>query len=78
MPQIIEYKENLTDSSIYNVIKDIANKYDDMFEIWYSSYNDLHNITNFVAILTEEGFCFTFNALNSHDIYTDEYVYDVK
>lgn len=27
----------------------------------------------FKTILTEEGVCFTFNSLNSHDIYTEEY-----
>lgn len=28
----------------------------------------------FKPILTEHGLCFTFNALNSHEIYTEEYV----
>lgn len=36
--------------------------------------DESHNCPDlFIPIITEEGICFSFNALNSNEIYTDEY-----
>lgn len=38
---------------------------------WLYNSDDCED--DFKTIITEEGICFTFNALNSQDVYTDEY-----
>lgn len=69
-----KYKlDNFTDDTIYDVIQEMAPiltetilafKWKDLVEFGRSEF--------IVPILTESGLCFTFNALNSHEIYTNE------
>lgn len=62
--------KKFTNASIYDIIQDIAPK-DPMLKCnWqHKSYNASEI---FSPILTKEGVCFTFNALNSRDIYTNQ------
>lgn len=59
------------DESIFDVINDISiNVSDSLFRCMnFNTRTDCLN--HFIPVLTGEGLCFTINALNSHDIYTD-------
>lgn len=63
---------SLMDESIYNVIEGMALSFDDvMYRCWWQ--NKIRNCSKyFLPVFTEDGFCFTFNALNSHEMYTNE------
>lgn len=61
------------DSSILNEIFDMAPDLDDSLR-HCNWLHDSHNCSDFfVPIITEEGLCFSFNTLNSNEIYTDKY-----
>lgn len=64
--------KNITNSSIVQTLNGMAIKMGD--SIFACKWRKNKNCSNlFKPILTEDGICFTFNSLNSHDIYTDEY-----
>lgn len=67
----IDYSEKYINESIYNIIE---NNSINMFEsILGGLFGEIpgHFSKNIVPVLTDEGLCFSFNALNSHEIYTD-------
>lgn len=60
---------------IYRILEEIAPEYNETFAqiIWQNKVK-LSRSEHIVPTLTEVGLCFTFNALNSYEIYTEEYV----
>lgn len=69
------FDEKYANDSIYDIIQEIApNLEDSMFACkWQDRFVPCSQLV--VPILTENGLCFTFNAINSHEIYSDEYVF---
>lgn len=64
---------NISDASIIDTLYELAIKIDQSMLVckWRSEHTSCGEL--FRPILTEDGFCFTFNSLNSRDIYTDKY-----
>lgn len=63
---------NFTNSEFFNVLNEIAPTYNDT--MFFCKWRNEANFCNeyFRTTITEEGVCYTYNALNSHEIYTDE------
>lgn len=60
---------------IYDVLMDISPTFNDT--VINCKWHDSRKCgcrDYIVPVFTTEGVCFAFNALNSHDIYTEEYV----
>lgn len=74
----VDLGQNVSDDSIYQTILDAAPTINGTVyvSLWHDGRSKLH-FDHFKSILTEEGVCFTFNALNSREIYTDEYAFNV-
>lgn len=64
--------EMISDASIVDTLFDMSIKMENSMRDceWRSERIACRNL--FRPILTEDGFCFIFNSLNSRDIYTDE------
>lgn len=58
--------------SFYDIVEDFALHVDeDLYKCWWK--NKIRDCSKcFVPVFTEDGICVTFNALNSHEIYTNE------
>lgn len=67
-----ELGKNFTDYSIFDIIQDVAPTFNDT--MFFCKWRNENNYCTkfFQPILTEEGVCYTFNVLNSRDIYKPE------
>lgn len=66
-------EKNFTDGSIVDTLLDIAPAYNDTL-YGFKWRNEVDVDAKLQKIITEEGVCYTFNDLNSKDIYTEECV----
>lgn len=65
-------RENFTDDIIYDIIQDIApNISETMITFEWKDLVEFMRSEFVVPILTDSGVCFTFNAINSFEIYTE-------
>lgn len=66
--------KNNTDERIFKIINELAPSFTDI--MFFCKYRNKFNLCQnyFKSILTDEGVCFTFNALNSEEVYTDKYI----
>lgn len=68
------FGSKLANLSIYGTILDLAPSFNETMFRCAWQYKNLSCSKLFVPILTEEGLCFAFNALNSREMYTEESV----
>ncbi|XP_031628298.1 pickpocket protein 28-like [Contarinia nasturtii] len=69
--------QEFASNDIYSIIKNLApNMFDTLFYCkWRNKFSFCYE--HYKPVLTEEGLCFTFNALDPWDIYTDEMAKDI-
>lgn len=67
----MEESDKFTNDSLYDMVVYLAPTLKRTIRSgWRKDY--YHNVTGlFAPVFTDEGYCFSFNTLNSHDIYTD-------
>lgn len=70
----VRYQNKFLSASIYETIKEVAPPFQRIFFLcrWQGTFRRCSGM--FTPTFTQDGFCFTFNALNSHEMYTEEYV----
>lgn len=68
----IRFQNKFSNNSIYETIKEIAPSIRRIFYLcrWKGTFRRCS--TMFTPIFTQDGYCFAFNALNSHEMYTKE------
>lgn len=74
---MFDYDEELANASIFETFEEMAPILNDTLRVCAMKDDDTDDTDDtcsrlFVPIPTEEGLCFSFNALNSDEIYTDK------
>ena len=74
LPYSVGFEDKFANESIYHTIQDIAPSFEDSLAgCNWNGMGEFHSCsTRMTSILTDEGLCFAFNALNSHEMYTNE------
>lgn len=70
----VKYKNDFVSESIYNVIVDMAPNFEYTMQKCWWKQQEIKCSEYFSPVLIHQGLCFSFNALNSHEMYRDEYV----
>lgn len=65
-------QNKFTNETIFDVMRDMAPVTGDVMVQCAWKYEQKSCKKLFVPVFTDDGFCFAFNALNSHEIYTEE------
>lgn len=69
-----DFDEQFVNASVFDMIEEMAPTLNDTFR--KCRWKNVGNVSTcsdlFVPILTEKGLCFSFNALNWNEIYTDK------
>lgn len=69
-----ENEKKYTSESIYDVVEDMALTLDDVVHKCWWQGKEIDCAKHLMPVFNEEGLCFTFNALNSHEVYRNECV----
>lgn len=70
---MFDYDEEFANASIFDTLADMAPSLNETVRVCTLKEDDNDTCSElFVPISTEEGLCFSFNALNSNEIYTDK------
>lgn len=72
LESVFETEEKFSPDLIYEAIEDMAPKIDDVLDACRWKGKRFKCSERFAPVFTRFGLCFAFNALNSHDFYTDE------
>lgn len=72
-----KFRDKFSNSSIYDVIKDLAPNFNDTMGFCSSPLEigeiKFYSCSNHLTpVLTEDGLCYAFNGINSHEMFTDE------
>lgn len=72
LPNLVSFKDRFENESIYDTIQDVAPQFEDIFNECFFDDRNYPCSQKMKPILTDDGLCFAFNALNSHEMYTNE------
>ena len=75
LSESIEFKDIFTDKYIYKDLRRVAIRVGKIVDLcrWYKGNEVADGCFKLIpTVLTDEGFCFAFDALNSYDTYTEE------
>lgn len=67
-----KFGSKFTNESIYEIIQNVAPSFNKTLTACKWQFKIYNALELFAPVLTGEGVCFSFNALNSRDIFTDE------
>lgn len=67
----LEYRDGYMNESIFDVIRDVSIDVSESMVGCYNGISQTNCLNSFVDVITDDGLCHTYNALNSHQIYTD-------
>ena len=73
LPNLVSFKDRFANESIYDTIQEIAPQFKEILnQCSFDGSRYVPCSPKMKTILTDEGLCFALNALNSHEMYTNE------